>query len=477
MAEYTKVNFPDIKDPKYFFYVENISHTLTRHGLLSFFTISERPIISSIPKELIGENFIKATMHYEIVAQFDNYPIVHIAKDNKTDLYDLQKSEPLDKHYTYGVTKIDDTTLLLIKLTDDSSVPVFNMQEKFHIEDGMIANYKGPSMLTDVGKFFINYLLFVDPFNDKIPYINGLISAGVTDKEVQKLVVNNKITRQEYNKYINNAFWFGDGSICVQTLSERALGTDPAIAKRKQELLNKYKDKLNDPIIMSKIEDELIAMDKAYIKGDPSEQFYQAVGGKAYKEQRKKMYIMVGLMSDFSKDTGKMVVVKSNMDGGYQIEDLPAVANEIRRGSYERGKSTAAGGAESKFITRAFQDIRITKEDCGTKRGYTFVLEEKRKKLFIGRYLTDGTVLTTDNIDNYVGKKITMRSPMFCECKDGLCYRCCDELIHRNKLENIGMQSLSIADVMVSVAMKSMHMSSVSTYKVQDIRDFIVDSN
>jgi hypothetical protein len=231
-------------------------------------------------------------------------------------------------------------------------------------------------MLTDVGKFFINYLLFVDPFNDKIPYINGLISAATADKEVQKLVVNNKITRADYNKYINNAFWFGeDGSICVQTLSERALGTDPAIAKRKQELLDKYKDKLNDPIIMSKIEDELIAMDKAYIKGDVSEPFFQAVGGKAYKEQRKKMYIMVGLMSDFSKDTSKMVTVKSNMDGGYQIEDLPAVANEIRRGSYERGKSTAAGGAESKFIVRAFQDLRITKEDCGTKRGYTFVLE------------------------------------------------------------------------------------------------------
>ena len=476
MAEYTKVNFPDIKDPKYFFYVENISRTLTRHGLLSFFTISERPIISSIPKELIGENFIKATMHYEIVAQFDDYPIVHIAKDNKTDLYDLQKSEPLDKHYTYGVTKIDDTTLLLIKLTDDSSVPIFNMQEKFYIEDGMIANYKGPSMLTDVGKFFINYLLFVDPFNDKIPYINGLISAGAADKEVQNLVVNNKITRAEYNKYINNAFWFGeDGSIAIQTLSERALGTDPAIAKRKQELLDKYKDNLDDPIIMSKIEDELIAMDKAYIKGDVSEPFFQAVGGKAYKEQRKKMYIMVGLMSDFNKDTSKMVTVKSNMDGGYQIEDIPAVANEIRRGSYERGKSTAAGGAESKFITRAFQDIRITKEDCGTKRGYTFVLEEKRKKLFIGRYLTDGTVLTTDNIDNYVGKKITMRSPMYCECKDGICYRCCDEIIRNSRLENIGMQSLAIADVMVTVAMKSMHVSSISTYKVQDIRDFIIE--
>ena len=465
MAEYTKVSFQDIKYPKYFFYVENISRTLTRHGLLSFFTVSERPIISSIPKELIGEDFIKATMHYEIVSQFDKYPIVHIAKDGKTDLYDLQKSDPLAKYYTYGVTKIDDTNLLLTKLTDDSSVPIFDMQEKFHIEDGMIANYKGPSMLTDVGKFFINYLLFVDPFGDRIPYINSLISAGAADKAVQKLVVNDKATRAEYNKYINNAFWFGeDGSIAIQTLSERALGTDPNIAKRKQELLEKHKNELTDPIVMSKIEDELIAMDKAYIKGDVSEPFFQAVGG-----------IMVGLMTDFSKESGKMVTVKSNMDDGYQVEDIPAVANEIRRGSYERGKSTAAGGAESKFITRAFQDIRITAEDCGTKRGYTFVLEEKRKTLFLGRYLTDGTVLTADNIDNYVGKKITMRSPMFCECKDGICYKCCDEIIRKSRLENIGMQSLAIADVMVMVAMKSMHSSSINTKHIQDIKDFIIE--
>lgn len=476
MASYTKLDFTDIKNPKYFFYVENISRTLTRHGLLSFFTVSERAILTSVPKELRGASFIKATMHYEIVSQLDDVPIVHVPNKKDSDLYDLQKSDPLEKFYTYGVTKIDATNILLTKLTDDSSVPVFDMLEKFYIEDGMIANYKGPSMLTDVGKFFINYLLFVDPFGDRIPYQNKLISAGVADTEVNKLILENKATRKEYNKYINNAFWFGeDGSIAIQTLSERALGTDPAIAKRKKELLEKYKDKLHDPIIMAKVEDELIAMDKAYIKGDVSEPFFQAVGDKAYKEQRKKMYIMVGLMTDFSKNSGDMVTVTNNMDGGYRVEDIPAVANEIRRGSYERGKSTAAGGAESKFITRAFQDIRITEEDCGTKRGKDLILTDKNKSLFIGRYLVDGTVLTPENIDSYVNKRITIRSPMYCQCKDGLCYKCCDEIIHKAKMENIGMQSLAIADVMVTVAMKSMHASSVSTYKVQDIKDFIVE--
>ena len=68
-----------------------------------------------------------------------------------------------------------------------------------------------------------------------------------------------------------------------------------------------------------------------------------------------------------------------------------------------------------------------------------------------------------------------MRSPMFCECKDGICYKCCDEIIRKSRLENIGMQSLAIADVMVTVAMKSMHSSSINTKHIEDIKDFIIE--
>ena len=63
-----------------------------------------------------------------------------------------------------------------------------------------------------------------------------------------------------------NGYWFGeDGSLTKQAWSERSLITDPAIAKRKAELLKQYQDHLKDPLILAKIEKELIDMDKAWL--------------------------------------------------------------------------------------------------------------------------------------------------------------------------------------------------------------------
>ena len=71
--------------------------------------------------------------------------------------------------------------------------------------------------------------------------------------------------------------------------------TDPAIKKRKAELIKQYEGQLNDPVIIAKIEDELIAMDKAYMKGDNSLRFYEAqFDSKTFDIWRKKLYITVG---------------------------------------------------------------------------------------------------------------------------------------------------------------------------------------
>jgi hypothetical protein len=475
MAEFVEHNLPEIKDPKYFFYVENIHKTLNRTGLLSFFTVAERPTITSIPIELRGKNFVQGEFHYEIVNLLKDIPIVHVPKDD-SNITDIVKSSPLGNHYTYGVMITDETHVLFVKLTDDSSVPIFNMSDRFHITSGMIANYDGPLMLTDVGKFFINYLFFASTCGNKVPYINKLINTATVDEAITAKIVDGIITRKEFNNIINHAYWFGeDGTITIQTLTERALGTDPKIAKRKAELLEQYKDKLHDTIVLAKIEKELIDMDKAYIKGDESEPFFQAVGSKSFNEQRKKMYIMFGMMPDFNKKNIGVNVILNNMEQGYTKQDIPAVANEIRRGAYGRGSETALGGAESKLITRAFQDIKITQADCGSKRGYKLLLTEHNAKAFVYRYLTDGTLLTKDNIKSYIGKTVSLRSPMYCATPDGLCARCCGKLAEDQNIVNVGMHSLAIAETMVYVAMKAMHVSSVSLYTVEDINRFIIE--
>ena len=127
------------------------------------------------------------------------------------------------------------------------------------------------------------------------------------------------------------------------------------------------------------------------------------------------------------------------------------------------------------MITRAFQDIKITQADCGSKRGYKLLLTEHNAKTFVYRYLTDGTLLTKDNIKSYIGKTVSLRSPMYCATPDGLCARCCGKLAEDQNIVNVGMHSLAIAETMVYVAMKAMHVSSVSLYTVEDINRFIIE--
>jgi len=471
--EITKVD--GIKEARFFYLVERIKLCTQRTAVLGWFTAVYRPMLN-IDHAITSKrpDFIKVTDVPEVISQIVEHPTLHIPKTELKTLKQLESTDPLQHWMVYGTIPVNDTTVELVKLSEDSAEPPFRLIDEFHITGGMIENYKGGDMLTDVGKFYLNQLLLVDPFGDKIPYINDIFVPSKLDTLVAKLIVNKQAGRKEFNKYINNGYWFGeDGSICTQGLSEKALGTDPRIAKRKEELLKQYKDNLHDPLVVTKIEKELIEMDKAYLKGDSSEPFYMAAGKKAFNEQRKKMFIMFGLSSDFTKSGAGTVFTQPSLEDGFTPENLPNIANEVRRGSYGRGIKTAEGGAESKFILRVFQNTKIIEDDCGSKKGIHITLTNENKNKFLGRYLVDGTCLTTESIDKYVGKKVEMRSMLHCHTKGGYCYKCCGNIFKELKLTNIGMQSLSLAEGFIGIAMASMHTSGLSTTTLGDITKYI----
>lgn len=462
--------------PKFFFYTEQIQQVLTKRGILSFFTVAFRPYLE-VPKELIGSDYITATGGPEEISTLTKYPCVHVSKTIAANM--MEETDPLKSFIVYGVIPIDEEHAALVKISDDSSNPIYNMGDKFYITNGMVANYTSTEkLLTDVGKFLCNFIFLADPFGDRIPYQNKTLTADHLDGLVAEVILAKKAGRKEYNRYMNNGYWFGqDGTIATQSLSPKSLGTDPAIAKRKKELLEQYRGRLHEPAVLAAIEKELVDMDKAYLKGDESEAFWAASGGKAYTEQRKKMYIMFGSMPDFAKKSNSINLIESSLSEGYKPNDLATLANEVRRGAYDRGKGTADGGTESKFITRVFQNITVTSDDCGTHRYLTVPITDNNYKLYSGRYTPDGKTYTEEDLKKLIGSKIKIRSPMYCACKDGYCYKCCGEIIEKLRAANIGLQTLTIAEGMVGAAMKSMHVSTVEVSPITDITQFIKTSD
>ena len=478
MLTYTRYQDKDITSPKFFYLVASIKQAASREALLDWFTSRQRPVITDLPEDLYKAQMVVVQGSKSEIDVFKQHLAVYLPNvklDKSIEPFTLV--DPSDDVAAYGVYAPDPNAnlVVLIRLTNSGLEIPFRVYDQFKLGPGMIDNYKDKKVVvTDVGKFVTNQIILVFPFGDKIPYMNSKMDTAVIDNKVAEMILNKEIGRKEFNKYMDYGYWYlNDGSLFASSWSEKYLSTDPNMEKKKKELFDKYRDKLDDPIVVSQIEQELIAIDKAWLKGDVAEPYTMANGKKVFNEQRKKMFITFGLMPAFDKVSGKYEMVETSLASGVNAKDVPILANEIRRGAYSRGRETAKGGEQTKFILRIFQNVQIQEDDCGTKQGIKVFIDDTTKKLYVGRYLVDGTPLTPENMEKYMGKYVTIRSPMYCKSKPGYCYKCCGELFKKLDMKAVGLRAISITEQFTSTAMSSMHSSSLNTVNIERLEDFL----
>lgn len=461
--------------PKFGFLVERIADVNQRVALLDLFTPHQRPTLFSIPKDVAGKAIIIATGRVQELNTLKENFAVHVPK-TPVEEEDLKITEPTADFFVYGVhvPTDQDGVAYLYRLTNDASEPPFRMYEQFTIDKTSIVNYTGDKpILTDVGKFLLNQLVLVYPFGDLIPYINGTFKPGAIDNMVAKLILDKKVTREMYNKYMNYGYWYGmDGSIATPTWSEKSLTTDPKIKEKKKELFDKYRDNLDDPVVLAQIEAELGKIDKEWLKGDVSEPFFEATSKKT-SEQRKKLFLTFGLTVSFDKNTGSYEFVEESLEDGWTIPNLDVVSNDIRRGSYGRGVETAKGGEQTKFVLRIFQELTVDEQDCNSKRGIRVLMTKYNRDYFVGRWTVGGQLITEEVADQSMGKVLEIRGPQYCKTKPGVCYRCVGELFRKLEMDAIGLNEVIITSGMTSTAMASMHAGQVDLVEITDFHRFL----
>lgn len=476
MLTYTPIKDNELHEPKFFYLTEVVRKNIKRSDLLAWFASTSLPTLYGVPKELLKEHMLKVTGDIEIINYLRDKSAVHIpntVEDNNTD-NDTNKTDPSKEFSTYGVLFINNISdaCLLIKLTDDSSQPPFRFTDIFTLYPGMIDNYneKTPTY-TDVGKFIANVLLCVKPFGKNIPYINTTMTAGSIDDKVAQLILDGKAGRKEFDIYMKLGYWFyADGALTITPFSERTMGTSDEIIAKKNELFEKYKDNLNDPVVISKIESELIDMDKKYLRGDPAEPFFFKDPRAGFGDWRKKMFLTFGGAPDFTSKKSSIVVASESLEDGWTTEDLVVCANVIRRGVYSRHRETAKGGEQTKFLLRIFQNIKIIEEDCKTKTGIKVMITNDNYKTWVGRYqVGHNEPLTLDELKKDIGFEIEIRSPMHCKINGGFCFKCCGDFFRKTSIEAIGMQGLAVTSAMTQTAMGAMKSTQVNSNTLTDI--------
>lgn len=373
------------------------------------------------------------------------------------------------RHYFY------DENGQSVFLTDTTpNEPAFRFLEALPLKAGEIGNLK-VDLVSTYGNALFNEMVLVYAFGDKLPYQVGEVSAGKVEKLIERHLVDDPeegvtlapdaIPVSEYKKFSEAMFALaGFTQLCVPSATPRTMTTDPRIAQRRAELLEQYSDRLHDPVVQSMIDQELIAMDKAWVEGDDGMGFY--IKDKSFNVVRKKMFIYQGSEKGFDIQGD---FIPQSLEEGWDPKFLPAMANSLREGSYNRGSLTALGGVAAKYNNRVFQNTRITEPDCGSPYGLTVTVTQLNHRDFVSSYIARPTSapieLTDENIGSYIGKTIKLRSPVYCRTEGAnFCATCMGKALAEAP-DAIGAMAGSIGSTFMYIMLKAMHGKSLSTAK------------
>ena len=352
--------------------------------------------------------------------------------------------------------------------------PLFYAADPITVTPDMIPNCNADVEST-YGDLLFNWMVLVEPFDKRIEYQVGPVSISKIERMIAKKLVDDEIVNgrtpapdeipvEMYMRFGRcMGALAGFVQVFVPTLSPKALTTDPAIRERRTKLLEENADRLQDPVVVSKIQNELIAMDKEWIKGDPSEGFL--LSNKTFGTARKRMFVIHGPEAGFNEGGNAELVVNS-LNEGWDTDKIVSMFNSTRAGSFYRGALTALGGEAVKFFMRVFQNVTISEDDCGSRLGVYRTIEKGQTDYYTGLWeiTKDGVaVVTEERAKAMEGKVILTRSPLF--CKTGLtdfCEKCVGEALAA--IPNaITSENTSVASRFMDIMMASAHAKELNT--------------
>jgi hypothetical protein len=320
--------------------------------------------------------------------------------------------------------------------------PLFRFKEEIHLKAKSVPNLK-KDITTTYGNLLVNYTSIIWPFGEKIEYIEGEIKARQIESMIAKRLrdtpkqgekrSNEFIYVDESLKFTNSMFFLaGFSQLCVPAGSRKLMTVSPDVIKLRDKLIKENEGHLNDPEVIAKIDAQLVQADKDWIKGDPAEHFL--LYGKAYNIVRRRLFLQVGAEMGLD-DKQTVAYIPRSLSEGLDPKHFPAMNNALRAGSFNRGAETQLGGESVKWLLRASSNMAVTKDDCGSKLGNEVTIDSNKDNWIGFTVITNGggVKLTEDNIGQYMGKTVSMRSPMYCKLsKTDFCKTCVGDRLASN---------------------------------------------
>lgn len=482
-----------------------ISHTrrhrlIDRGTVLSLFSITHAPTSDDETTYVLypsGLNFSLSTSFLDACRSHTHpgdYTPSDILLPSSASLDQVESNYliiEVDRHY-YGLHIDKEQRLAAITLSPTTEPP-YIIKDWMVLRPGDIENYpasdtvKREPIVTTYGRYLANYRVFCDTFkhnqNDvldkELLYKNEYWKIGKIETALADLLVDDRISVEECSTYIDNGYALGAfGEIVGTTFSRKSLIPSEAILKRRDELIHEHRRELKDPRVMAIIENELINMDKAYMKGDPSMDFL-GQSGKNFSLRRKKQFILGGMVGAFGEQKGKYHFLTKSHAESMDADDFAIKVNDARSGFYNRAVETQVGGLDAKWMMYVFQNCKIIEEDCQSKQYLETTIFPGMESAYLGQYVltAKGTLvpLSKENIKDYIGKPIKLRSMMYCKTKYGYCRTCAGEIFKKMEYDNISAIPIDVGGIFTQESMEIFHGISVAIQTIDSLEDYIVN--
>ncbi len=371
-----------------------------------------------------------------------------------------------------------ENTTEILKIDDAAAgQPIYRMTDAIDLKANTFINQKN-DIRTTYGNVLANHILLIQAFGDKIPFITGKFTA----QDIERMIVP-KLTKTPQDGeerspkliYVDEKLRFDDGcsaltaytQLCVPAHTKKMMVVPPGTKELRDSLLAKYKDRLHDPATIAIIDKILIDHFKKWIKGDRSEGFL--ISKKSIEIVRKKLLLMHGAETGLTESVS-VDLISNSLREGWDINKIPTMINTLRAGAFFRGQQTELGGVAVKELLRASSNIRIIKGDCGSKIGMQFKASEQDKHILLGyNHINQDNTITMideDNYGDYLGKVVSLRSPMYCKLTHT---DYCEACMGRDLSRTPTAASIAISDygnTFLSIYLKAAHAKSLKTKKL-----------
>jgi hypothetical protein len=351
--------------------------------------------------------------------------------------------------------------------------PMFYPYEKIKLKRGQLENLD-EDIESTVGLYIFNLLFLVYPFGNTIPYINKTIDKSGLSKIANKLsdlLLMDKITTEQFAMYQQQLVWFNNFTeILIPGVTIDLLVVPDVIKIELQRLLKENKEAIEKGDIVTysnNVEKPILKFaENWYKKNDPDGWRLYGLGGKpSFKNNFKNMFLEVGPIKDIV--SGKYKISTKNFSDSIPPEEYAEYANSAVAGSFSRGVSTQWAGAKTKEFSTAFESLIIeTGTDCGSTKTIPIEVNEITLQDLKWRWILDTegklVLLTPDNIEQFMGKIVNCRTPLYCK-SENLCEKCSGELYKKLNIEKAGLSLNKITSIFLNRLLKLMHDSTVST--------------